>query len=327
MSEGQSPSTALKVLFAGTPDFAAEQLEALVASPFEIVGAYSQPDRPVGRGKKLKPTPVKAVAEANGIPVFQPTTLKTPEVQAELAALGADVMIVVAYGMILPQAVLDIPRLGCVNVHASLLPRWRGAAPIERAIEAGDVETGITIMQMDAGLDTGDMLCKVSCPIDSETTGDSLRATLSDLGRQSLVATLEQMAQGNHKGEVQDDSLSNYAPKLNKTEAVLDWQLTASELDLKVRAFNSAMITYGVLDGERIKIWQAKPQADNKGAAPGTILSADKNGIAIACGEGALLITKLQLPGGKALDCQAVLNSRAAMFAPGTCFEGAAVGG
>jgi methionyl-tRNA formyltransferase len=318
-------SPALKIVFAGTPDFAREHLQALVEGHYLIVGAYTQPDRASGRGKKTRPTPVKAYALEQHIPVLQPASLKGAEAQAELAALQPDAMVVVAYGLLLPQAVLDIPRLGCINVHASLLPRWRGAAPIERAIAAGDKTTGVTIMQMEAGLDTGPMLSQQRCPIDAQTTGDSLRHELAQLGSVALLGTLQQMASGPLHGEIQNDALSCYAPKLSKAEAWIDWSQDAATIARHVRAFCSSNVALSQIGDERIKIWmaQAEPAAQQQ-KTPGTVLQVGKNGIDVACGQGVLRITRLQLAGGKPLPVDAILNGRASLFAPGARFHGQA---
>lgn len=313
---------ALRIVFAGTPEFAATHLEALAKSHHEIVGAYTQPDRAAGRGKKLKPGAVKVCAEHHGIPVFQPTSLKPAGEAAQLAALEADVMVVVAYGLLLPQTILDTPRLGCINVHASLLPRWRGAAPIERAIAAGDRETGITIMQMDAGLDTGPMLNRRSCTIDEDTNGDSLRREMAQLGGPALLETLDQLARGTAVAEPQDDALATYAPKLDKAEGEINWLESAAVIARKVRAFCSANVASARLGEERIKIWHARCCQPSAAQEPGTILAAGKQGIEVACGDGALLITRLQLPGRKPLEAAAVLNARSVMFRPGTRLDG-----
>ncbi|MGG4616385.1 methionyl-tRNA formyltransferase, partial [Pseudomonas aeruginosa] len=230
-------SQALRIVFAGTPEFAAEHLKALLDTPHRIVAVYTQPDRPAGRGQKLMPSAVKSLALEHGLPVMQPQSLRNAEAQAELAALRADLMVVVAYGLILPQAVLDIPRLGCINSHASLLPRWRGAAPIQRAMEAGDAESGVTVMQMEAGLDTGPMLLKVSTPISAADTGGSLHDRLAALGPKAVVEAIAGLAAGTLHGEIQDDALATYAHKLNKDEARLDWSRPAVELERQVRAF------------------------------------------------------------------------------------------
>ena len=221
----------MRIVFAGTPEFAAQHLQALLDAGRQVIAVYTQPDRPAGRGQKLMPSPVKQLALQHSIPVYQPQTLRDPAAQTELAALRADLMVVVAYGLILPQAVLDLPRLGCINSHASLLPRWRGAAPIQRAIEAGDAESGVTVMQMEAGLDTGPMLLKVSTPIDAEDTGGSLHDRLAALGSDAVVTAVAALEAGTLSGEVQDDSLATYAHKLNKDEARIDWSRPAAELE------------------------------------------------------------------------------------------------
>ncbi|MFI8381003.1 methionyl-tRNA formyltransferase [Pseudomonas sp. NPDC079086] len=308
-------SESLRIVFAGTPEFAAEHLKALLDTPHQIIAVYSQPDRPAGRGQKLTPSPVKQLALQHDIPVYQPQTLRDPAAQAELAALKPDLMVVVAYGLILPQVVLDIPRLGCINSHASLLPRWRGAAPIQRAVEAGDAESGVTVMQMEAGLDTGPMLLKVSTPIAVGDTGGSLHDRLATLGPQAVIAAISGLAASNLVGEVQDDSLATYAHKLNKDEARLDWGRPAIELERLVRAFNPWPICHSTLNGEAIKM-HATELGEGSGA-PGTILAADKTGLTVACGEGALRLTRLQLPGGKALNFSDLYNSRRGQFAVG----------
>ncbi|MCQ1993200.1 methionyl-tRNA formyltransferase [Pseudomonas sp. Eb3] len=305
----------MRIVFAGTPEFAAEHLKALLDSPYEIVAVYTQPDRPAGRGQKLMPSAVKALAVAHGIPVLQPQTLRNAEAQAELAALQPDLMVVVAYGLILPQAVLDIPRLGCINSHASLLPRWRGAAPIQRAVEAGDTESGVTVMRMEAGLDTGPMLLKVATPISAEDTGDSLHDRLAQMGPPAVVQAIAGLADGSLQGEVQNDALATYAHKLNKDEARLDWRRPAVELERLIRAFNPWPVCHSTLDGESVKVLAANVAA-GKGE-PGEILSASKDGLVVACGDQALSLTRLQLPGGKALTFSDLFNSRREKFAAG----------
>ena len=305
----------MRIVFAGTPEFAAEHLKALLDSPYEIVAVYTQPDRPAGRGQKLMPSAVKALAVAHGIPVLQPQTLRNAEAQAELAALQPDLMVVVAYGLILPQAVLDIPRLGCINSHASLLPRWRGAAPIQRAVEAGDTESGVTVMRMEAGLDTGPMLLKVATPISAEDTGDSLHDRLAQMGPPAVVQAIAGLADGSLQGEVQNDALATYAHKLNKDEARLDWCRPAVELERLIRAFNPWPVCHSTLDGESVKVLAANVAA-GKGE-PGEILSASKDGLVVACGDQALSLTRLQLPGGKALSFSDLFNSRREKFAAG----------
>lgn len=305
----------MRIVFAGTPEFAAQHLQALLDADRQVVAVYTQPDRPAGRGQKLMPSPVKQLALQHGLPVYQPQTLRDPAAQAELAALQPDLMVVVAYGLILPQAVLDTPRLGCINSHASLLPRWRGAAPIQRAIEAGDASSGVTVMQMEAGLDTGPMLLKVSTTITADDTGGSLHDRLATLGSAAVVDAVSQLAAGTLHSEVQDDSLATYAHKLNKDEARLDWNRSAVELERLIRAFNPWPICHSTLGGEALKVHAA--QLGEGSGAPGTILSADKAGLTVACGQGALRLTRLQLPGGKPLNFTDLYNSRREQFAPG----------
>jgi methionyl-tRNA formyltransferase len=305
----------MRIVFAGTPEFAAQHLQALLDAGREIVAVYTQPDRPAGRGQKLAPSPVKQLALLHGIAVYQPQTLRDPAAQTELAALTPDLMVVVAYGLILPQVVLDTPRLGCINSHASLLPRWRGAAPIQRAIEAGDASSGVTVMQMEAGLDTGPMLLKVTTTITAEDTGGSLHDRLATLGSQAVVEAVTKLAAGELRGEVQDDSLATYAHKLNKDEARLDWSRPAVELERLVRAFNPWPICHSTLNGEALKVHAA--QLGEGQGAPGSVLAADRSGLTVACGEGALRLTRLQLPGGKPLSFADLYNSRREQFAPG----------
>ena len=305
----------MRIVFAGTPEFAAEHLKALLGTQHQVIAVYTQPDRPAGRGHKLMPSPVKQLAVEHGIPVYQPATLRAPEAQAELAALQPDLMVVVAYGLILPQVVLDTPRLGCINSHASLLPRWRGAAPIQRAVQAGDDESGVTVMQMEAGLDTGPMLLKVSTPIAPSDTGGSLHDRLAALGSQAVIQAVDALAAGTLTGEVQDDSLANYAHKLNKDEARIDWSRPAVELERLVRAFNPWPICHSTLNGEPLKVLAAT--LGEGSGQPGQILAASKDGLTVACGEGALRLTRLQLPGGKPLSFADLYNSRREQFAPG----------
>ena len=306
----------MRVLFAGTPDFAAAHLQALLDAPtISVIGVYSQPDRPAGRGKKLTASPVKKLALKHQLPVFQPQSLKDPEQQRILSELQADIMVVVAYGLILPQAILDAPRLGCINVHASILPRWRGAAPIQRAIEAGDAETGVTIMQMDAGLDTGAMLSVSRCDIDSNETSASLHSKLEVLGAPALLHTLESLNSGLAVAVEQDDQLSCYAAKITKQEALIDWSQCAQILDRQIRAFNPFPAAYTTLDELRIKIWQAEPTPAS-GLTPGQIISADSAGILVSCGKQSLLLTEIQLPGKSRMAVSEVLKSRGELFAP-----------
>ncbi|MDF2273706.1 methionyl-tRNA formyltransferase, partial [Aeromonas caviae] len=279
---------------------------------------YTQPDKPAGRGQKLTASPVKELALAHDLPVYQPASLRNEAAQAELAALGADLMVVVAYGLILPKAVLDTPRLGCINVHGSLLPRWRGAAPIQRSIWAGDAETGVTIMQMDVGLDTGAMIRKVTCPIASDETSASLYDKLAGLGPQALVDTLDAMAAGGTAAEPQDDALANYAEKLSKEEARIDWSMDAVAIERCIRAFNPWPISWFEVAGQTVKVWQAEVLPKVHGQAAGTLLKADKQGIEVATGQGVLRLLTLQPPGKKAMSVSDLLNSRRDWFEPGT---------
>ncbi|HEX6591074.1 MAG TPA: methionyl-tRNA formyltransferase [Moraxellaceae bacterium] len=309
----------LRIVFAGTPDFAAESLKALLQQgQHEVVAVYTQPDRPAGRGRELKASPVKELALEHRIPVYQPASLRVPEAQADLAELKPDLMIVAAYGLILPKAVLEIPRLGCLNVHASLLPRWRGAAPIQRAILAGDRETGITIMQMDEGLDTGAMRYMERCPISSSDTGESLHNRLALLGGEALVAALELLVRNELPSETQNDADSVYAPKLSKEEARLDWNQPAEALACAVRAYNPVPVAFTTLGGQVVRVWQASAHGDTTTAPAGMIIAADRDGLRVAAGGGSVLqIEMLQLPGGKPLSVLQLLNARRDQLAPG----------
>lgn len=310
----------LNIIFAGTPDFAAQHLQALLDSEHNVIAVYTQPDKPAGRGKKLQASPVKQLAEAHQIPVFQPKSLRNAEAQAELQALNADVMVVVAYGLILPEAVLNAPKYGCLNVHGSILPRWRGAAPIQRAIWAGDQETGVTIMQMDVGLDTGDMLHKVFTPIDATETSASLYAKLAQLAPPALLEVLNRLENDPFPAEKQDDALANYAEKLTKEEAKLDWNQTACQLERNIRAFNPAPVAFLTVKvnevEERVKVYQANVLPHQHKPA-GTVLAFDKNGLQIATQEGVLNITQLQPQGKKPMSVQDFLNGRAEWFVVG----------
>jgi methionyl-tRNA formyltransferase len=296
----------VRILFAGTPPFAAAALDALAEAGHDIALVLTQPDRPAGRAMKLTPSAVKQTALARGLPVYQPPSLKPPEVQAALRAADADVMVVAAYGLILPQAVLDLPRFGCLNIHASLLPRWRGAAPIQRALLAGDTETGITIMQMDAGLDTGAMLAKTVVPIRETDTAASLHDTLAAAGARAIVAAL-----ANYPAlvpQAQDDTLATYAAKLTKEEAKLDWCQPADVLARAVRAYNPAPGAWTLLDGAPLKIWSAQAFAGS--GEPGTVLLADADRLLVACGGGALALQDIQPAGGKRMTAAAFLAGR-----------------
>ncbi|MCT8824819.1 methionyl-tRNA formyltransferase [Glaesserella parasuis] len=311
----------LNIIFAGTPDFAATHLQALLNSEHNVIAVYTQPDKPAGRGKKLQASPVKQLAEVHHIPVYQPKSLRKEEAQAELQALNADVMVVVAYGLILPEAVLKAPKYGCLNVHGSLLPRWRGAAPIQRSIWAGDTETGVTIMQMDIGLDTGDMLHKVTTPILATETSASLYAKLAELAPPALLEVLNGLTSGQFKPEKQQDEQANYAEKLTKEEAKLDWNMTACQLERNIRAFNPAPMAYLTLMvnevEERIKVYQAEVLPHQEKTI-GTVLAVDKNGIQIATQQGVLNITQLQPAGKKPMSVQDFLNGRGDWFKVGS---------
>jgi methionyl-tRNA formyltransferase len=289
----------VKIIFAGTPQFAAIALNALLGAGHQIVAVLTQPDRPSGRGMKQTASPVKELAQQYGILLLQPDTLKAESVQQLLRKLQADVMVVAAYGLILPPTVLQIPRFGCLNIHASLLPRWRGAAPIQRAILSGDNETGITIMQMDAGLDTGDMLLQKNCPIMVGDTTQTLHDRLAALGAESIVETLQLLERGGLHPQEQDESRTCYAAKLDKAEARIDWRRPAGELARAVRAYNPFPVAYTELNGTSIKVWRTSTEA--KTGLPGTVLATGKEGIEVACGEGSLVLEMLQKPGGKVL--------------------------
>ena len=306
----------LRIIFAGTPDFAATSLQALLNTEHQVIAVYTQPDKKGKRKNQMAPRPVKDLAIEHGIPVFQPHSLKETEQQQQLAELGADIMVVVAYGMLLPKAILDMPRLGCINVHGSILPRWRGAAPVERAMLAGDKETGVTIMQMDEGLDTGDMLSKVYTPIESSDTAASLFTRLGELSKNALTDTLDSLAEGSAVAEKQDDTLATYAHKLSKQEGAIDWSASAEDIALKVRTLSPRIAVTFNLNGENVKLLGCE-LIDNSGK-PGEILPSDKKSIVVACGQGAIKITQLQLPSKKPMDAASILNSRRELFSVGT---------
>ena len=297
----------MRLIFAGTPEFAVAALAALIDAKHDIAMVLTQPDRPAGRGLRETPSPVKRLAQQQGIDVFQPITLKTPDNQAKIAAVKADAMVVAAYGLILPQAVLDIPRLGCINIHGSLLPRWRGAAPIHRAILAGDRETGITIMQMAAGLDTGPTLLRESIPIDAKDTTATLHDQLATLGGKLIVRALEQLQNGALPATPQPDEGVTYAAKINKSEARIDWNLPAAEIERQVRAFNPFPIAQTRWRGETLRIWKAE-LAGEENRNPGSIVTVEKDRIVVACGAGTLALTELQRAGGKRLAARAFLQ-------------------
>ncbi len=311
MSGANTTPSRLRVVLAGTPEFAVPTLAALLDSAHTVVGVYTQPDRPAGRGQKRQASPVKRLALSRGVPVHQPTSLKDTGEQERLRALQPDVVVVVAYGLLLPQAVLDIPRHGCINVHASLLPRWRGAAPIQRAILAGDAETGVTIMQMDAGLDTGDVLALRACPIAVDETGASLHDRLAVLGVEPLFEVLDRLGSARLQGTPQDPSGASYARKLKKAEALVDWYLDAIAIERKVRALNPWPVAHTLLDETVLRIWAAVATAQGGAAAPGSVVHTGRAGIDVATGAGMLRLTEVQLPGGRRLAAGELVKAHA----------------
>jgi methionyl-tRNA formyltransferase len=313
------PTSPLRIVFAGTPEFAAASLQALLTrmkdsnadKQYEIVGVYTQPDRPAGRGQKLVQSPVKQLAIANDIPVYQPLNFKQDEDKAQLAALEADLMIVAAYGIILPKVVLDTPKLGCINVHASLLPRWRGAAPIHRSLIAGDDETGITIMQMDVGLDTGDMLLKAYCDIKPTDTSETLHDRLAILGGSTLIEALEKFKAGTLVPEQQDESLTCYAAKLTKQEGDVNWASSAELIERQIRGLSPWPVAYTNSLAGVMKIHAAHiASVSDEASTPGDILVVSKEGIIVATGQGSILITEIQFAGGKRMKVQDALNGK-----------------
>lgn len=320
-------SKPLNIIFAGTPDFAAKHLQALIESEHNVIAVYCPVDKPSGRGKKLSPCAVKQLALEHNITVEQPVNFKSEADVTQLAHYNADVMVVVAYGLLLPEVILNAPRLGCINVHGSLLPKWRGAAPIQRAVEAGDPRTGVTIMQMDKGLDTGAMLLKAECEISQTDTSSSIYDKLAKLGPQALLETLSLMANNEHKATAQEDAQSSYAAKLEKSEALINWHLPAQTLQQKIRAFIPWPVCNFVFIDEKqkphaIRIWQASVVDCDEQLTPGTIIHANKNGITVATGKQALNIELMQLPGKKTLTAADILNSRSHWFRPGHSIEG-----
>jgi len=302
----------LRLIFAGTPDFAVPCLAALLDAGHEVIGVYTQPDRPAGRGRRLQMSPVKTLALDRGLAVYQPERLKDdPEAIEQLRKLGADLMVVVAYGLRLPSAVLEAPRLGCVNVHASLLPRWRGAAPIQRAILAGDTETGVCIMRMEAGLDTGPVFHRIATPIERHETGGTLHDRLAELGARALLEALPTIVAGSPAPEPQDETQATYAHKLSKDEARIDWNTPAEAIERQVRAFNPWPVAQTTLEGATLRIWTAEAEGDaSDSLPPGTVIGADRTGIRVATGSGALRITCLQPAGKRPMSAADYLNAR-----------------
>ncbi|HWK72640.1 MAG TPA: methionyl-tRNA formyltransferase [Povalibacter sp.] len=309
----------MSVVFAGTPDFSVPALEALIASRHRVLAVYTQPDRPAGRGQQLAMSAVKQCALRHGLPVEQPSTLRDEAAVERLASWNADVMVVVAYGLILPANVLAIPSLGCFNIHASLLPRWRGAAPIHRALLAGDAETGVTIMRMDVGLDTGPMLLERTTPIAAADTAASLHDRLAAMGAQALLEALDGLIDGSIAARVQPAEGVTYAAKISKAEAAIDWSRTAAELDRQIRAFSPWPVAETCWNGQQLRVWEASVTNAAATAAPGTVLSADATGIRVATGSGLLNLLRVQLAGRKAVTAAEFLNAHR--------IEGAMLGG
>ena len=311
----------LRICFAGTPAFAAAHLLALLKAGHHVVAVYTQPDRPAGRGKKLQASPVKKIALENMLPVFQPSSLRPLQETESLASLNCDLMIVVAYGLILPKAILDVPRLGCLNVHASLLPRWRGAAPIERALLAGDKMSGITIMQMDEGLDTGAMLNKETVQISATDNRLNLEEKLQIAGQAVLIRTLGDLEKYQSGATVQNDDDSNYAAKLEKSEAFIDWRLSASEIDRQIRAGIGRNPAYTVLNDQRLRILKGTVSVESYNAKPGQIVESEKTHFTVRCGSGALDIQRIQLPGKSPATVKDISNSRPELFSRDVVFD------
>lgn len=297
----------MRIVFAGTPEFAVPPLRALLDSPHDICGVYTQPDRPAGRGRKLTPSPVKVLAQEAGLPVFQPETLKDEAAQTQVRNLNPDLMVVVAYGLLLPRVVIDIPPLGCINIHASLLPRWRGAAPIQQSILAGDSETGITIMYIEPRLDAGPMLLKKACPIGPDDTAGDLHDRLSRIGAKALLETLPSIAAGTAQPEIQDESLVTHAAKINKDDAQLDWSRPAAELQCQVRAFNPWPVAETVYRDQILRVWRAIVIPESRSEPPGTLLIDGEN-LDVVTGHDCLRLLEIQLPGGKRISARDFIN-------------------
>lgn len=316
----EKPVSNARIVFAGTPEFAASHLAALLRAGILPVAVYTQPDRPAGRGQQLQMSPVKQLAMQHSIPVEQPIHFKSDDAKETLRAYQPDLLIVVAYGLLLPQAVLDIPRLGCVNVHGSILPRWRGAAPIQRALLAGDRETGVDLMRMEAGLDTGPVLASARTPINADDTGGSLHDRLAALGADMLVGNLAKLLRGELVATPQDNSLATYAKKLEKAEAQIDWTQSTAQIDRQIRAFNPWPVAQTTLGNETLRIWFSHTVDHTSTAAPGTIIDQQADALLVATGGGVLAITELQWPGGKRLPIKEILKARAVQLAVGVRF-------
>lgn len=303
-------SESLRIIFAGTPEFTLPGLNALYTSRHNLQAVYTQPDRPAGRGRKLQPSAVKNWALAHSVPIYQPVNFKDPASVEQLAALQPDVMVVIAYGLILPKKILTIPRLGCINVHASLLPRWRGASPIQQSVWQGDKESGVTIMQMDVGMDTGDILATVSCPLEPDETSGSLHDKLAELAVEPLLQTLDALASGQSKAQPQNPDGVTYAAKINKEDAKINWQLSAKAIDCQIRACNPWPVAFTMAGDEMMRIHQARVVDTQVDALPGTVLALDKSGLLVATGEQAILAERVQFAGGKMMSVADWLNAR-----------------
>ncbi|HXH55011.1 MAG TPA: methionyl-tRNA formyltransferase [Gammaproteobacteria bacterium] len=307
----------MRIVFAGTPEFAVQPLKALLHSKHSVIAVFTQPDRPAGRGQTLHQSPVKALGQLHHIPVYQPNRLKNSEEQAKLLELQPDLLIVVAYGLLLPKTILDIPKFGCINIHASLLPRWRGAAPIQHAVLAGDKMTGICTMQMDEGLDTGDILLRIPCTITPQETSKTLHDKLATLGAVALLETLEKLEKNALVPEKQDPATATIATKISKADAKIDWQESAEVIDRKIRAFNPWPVAFAELSGQTIRIWSAKTNLTatvNHKIKPGAIIEIHKDSMDIATGDGVLTLLEMQLPGGKRLPVGEILHAKGALF-------------
>jgi methionyl-tRNA formyltransferase len=312
--------SSLKIIFAGTPEFGLPCLDALEQSHHELIAIYTQPDRPAGRGRKMQASPIKEWAILHNVPIAQPYNFKDPQQVAELALLEPDLMVVIAYGLILPDSVLTVPRFGCINVHASLLPRWRGASPIQHAILHGDSDSGVAIMQMDKGMDTGAVFTVAQCPIDSTETAGSLHDKLALLSVNPLLATINQIAEGKSCATTQEGDVT-YAKKIMKEQAHIDWTQSAHSIDCAIRAFSPWPVAYSLLENEPLRIHRAQPVTFEGGAIPGTVLHLDKNGMLVAAGADALLIEQIQFPGAKVLSVADWLNSGKAQLHVGLVLQ------